>query len=133
MAFDVDNLYIAIRNKLLGNAALSAVVGARVYNLWRPGVDATYPRIDFGQISSNTNENRIHESFWQFSIYDDDRDAINCLQISHLLEAALDWTNYAATGFEVHWCEKLNGRMVGIDDGDIAHWADDYMIRYRVT
>lgn len=130
---DYDNVYIAVRNLLVNNAGVSAVLGARIYSLWRTGTNSTYPRLDFGMISHNVNDNGIHETFWQFSFFDDDADVNNCHNLSMLVEKVLDWTNFSVTGWQCHWCEKVASRVVGVGQDRIAHVADDYVIRLRPT
>ena len=130
MATDYDLIYVALRTALTGNAGVAAAVGTRIYNLWRPGTDSTYPRIDFGFISETTNENSLKQMLWQFSILDDDHDVLNCQAISLLIEKVLHWNNITVGGWNNYWIVKTASRVVGID-GDIAHVADDYLITIR--
>ena len=130
---DIDNVAIAIRNLLVNDNTVKGFVSTRVYNKWRTGTGSTYPRVNFGMISHTVNENDIHDTLWQFSIFDDDADVNNAQNISLAVEAVLHWTNFAITGWECHWCEKVNSTTVGVDDQRIVHVADDYLIRLRPT
>lgn len=123
-------IYEAIRTALLNNTAVTALVSTRIYTDWRPGPATTFPRVHL-YINGETplGDWDLAQRFdIQVSAFASDRDLGTAADICRTVRDALAAATLSFTGWTYYTLNREGGRAVGIDDDDIAHWADDYTL-----
>lgn len=126
---DPHKIHDAIRAKLVATSALTALIGQRVYNLYKPGLAATYPMISFGIVGGMMPaEHGLVTLECKFLIFTSGRDVIGAQQIAGALKDALHMGGLTATGWTVELVACQGGRMREIYEDEIVAWEEDYLI-----
>lgn len=126
---NLEAIQTAIVQKLLNTAAITAIVSTRIYDGYNQGTATGFPRICVSYVASSERPvNGVHHHSFLLSFFDDDRGVMAVIELAGLVRAALHNTQLTMTGWKCHWIRETGARMVGIEPGEVAHFAADYLV-----
>jgi hypothetical protein len=125
----------AIRNKLIANAALAALVGQRIYYVGKVSQDVAMPYVTLQVISKITlhsHQGNSHLTTARIQINSFDDSYLGCKAVDAAIFAALDSFVGTASGLYIGSClQDETGDFENDDNPDISGVHTDYMIQWN--